>query len=1074
MPVPGTNISSENILGMLFKKNEHVVNTNPTGSVAGEPLTNARPRIFPTEQLIAQPIPKNDIIVERNLVLDANYSQRIQGGSSINSHAKRFVNSTYPYIAKYYRILLTPKIQGVSYFYSSNGTSNFVEAENILTDTIPITYDTNYTYKIIIEFFMGGNFYEIAPNDDVYPWILDTDGGIVTFYFNPPITGVQLPVYISFWRYEGTKGITAASASNKLEPTVTLPNRNTFTFSNELGINNSAGNPDTITTAFAKMDDWFFTNMISQPPAPTKIGEYRKTTEVGVIFSGPQQLYLLDMHVPVIKGLSTDIVTTASTQSQTITALNKNSSFIPPTNKVDGIVISKLPGNSGIETRTTTQNGTQTPYNVYVYYNPALASNPTFTLNIWYSNDSSYPVNKLSVPNLSFETAYPPSEPLTVIPNTLSITDINISWTQPLHVMYDQATNTQILTTSTTDTTIQNYLVTSTPSSTPRYPGLFNNTANIIVPTTTSTQLTQLLPGTTYNINVKARNTANPNYGPASANFQATTNLPSLLNLPPANTIFNTSLTNGTIAQVGGTAPIQEPVFIEGETPISNFYNSIPVHTQENAGSSAVDIATLELTNNMKSLLTKFSGFPAKTYSDASSQELEITNIITSDLYTPAEFKGFYLRAQARFKLKNLPDASPTQQTVIINANTNPYSRRYYVEKPQAGDPTLLFNPIQLPQTKLISGIPTIGNTAANKNIKCYIDASNIGTYFYRNSGIFYIYGTPYITPYTQTTLPPSVTAPITGTVPFTVDLPLNITSPTDYARGFTMKAKAHNGVKSGVEQTVPVPLLIDSASYNATFPSTPPDPTNGFVTGMRCVTAAPDVEPVPGTLQPTNITHYDISNILTSLDLPYLHGKYQVRDSLGNTNTDFVDYGPYGSDLTPLQAETGFRWVTYAWKIPASSKYIKELNINLKEFTNTLNLKYNTANNKLEIFNGTAYSPNDVFKVYYRIEDSVDIATSNSNSLSTVWLNANEKDPNGNINYINNNDKQNKTINGIYNGLLTILSIGSTPVPSDLIYKVIVPSLVPSSYINIYVRVGIKMDAYGLSFKTVQCQYIG
>ena len=1080
MPVPGTNISQDNILGMLFKKHENVVNTNPLQSFKAEPLTNARPRVFPTEQLIAQEIPKNDISIPRNLIKDIAYIQKIAGGTATNIHAERHSSSAYPYIVFYKRIKLSHKVPGISYFYSSNDTTNFVAADNILTDTIPFTFDTNGTYAITIEFFTGdptNPFAEIAPNNDMYPWILDTDGGVVTFYCNGT-TCVTYPVYISFWRYEGAKGLIAASGSNKLEPSVILPNRNGFTFSNELGINNSAGNPDTITSAFAKMDDWFFTNMISQPPAPQKVGEYRKTTEVGVMFNGPQQLYLLDMYVPVIKNISTDIVIT----SQITSVLDKNTTFTPPTNKVDGIVISKLAGTSGTETRATTQGGRTIIYNVYVFYSPALATNPTFTLNIWYSNDSTYPVNKLSVPGLSFDIAYPPSEPTLNAPVTQSNTQINISWTQPEYIMYDQSTNTMILTISTTDPSIKDYLVTYTPSSTSRYPGIVNATQNTLnITSATQTPLTNLLPGTTYDINVKAVNTANANYGFPSVIKQGATDLPTQPPLLPLMTNpFTTSLTNGTISQVGSMISIDPtitPIFIEGETPISSLYYPIPIHTPQNAGSTVIGITTLELTNNTLSVSGTVDGFPAKPYTNITSSSLEMLNIQTYDFYnrnfpSMVSSSGFYLSAQAKFKLKNLPNASLSQQTLTIKSNNTPYSHKYHVEKNQ-GQPTLTFAPIQLPQTKLISGIPTIGSSATNKTITCHIDASNIGTYFYRRSGIFDISGTPYIIQHLQTTLPLSVTAPITAPVSFTTTLPLNIT-PTEYARGFTMKAKAHNGVISGVEQTVQVPILIDSASYNASFPSTPPDPTNGFVTGMRCVTAAPDLEPVPGTLEVTNTAYYDISNVLTSNDLPYLHGKYQVRDSQANTSTDFVDYRLYGgSDLTPLTTESGFRWITYAWKIPSTvNKSVNTLEFKIENFKNTIGIIYDNVSSVkiIDPINPSRHINNDVFKAYYRIIDVNNTNMTDLYTLSTIWMNLNNADTEQNRRY--STLKTDTNYNGNYGGLINI-SIPPQNTEGNILYKVFSPSFnnLSAEYI-IMLRIGISMNAYGISFNNIQASY--
>ena len=153
------------------------------------------------------------------------------------------------YIAYYENIpLSSDKLNaGFAFWYNltqlANGTTlgNTPENTNILRQVIPANFDPAGSYQYHV--FINGN--PTNPGDYTYPWNFDTNAGILTF------TGknkVNLPVTMTYWRYEGTFGIPSVAntfpiISNGLYntsavltsyPSTLNPVNNTFTVS---GIN---------------------------------------------------------------------------------------------------------------------------------------------------------------------------------------------------------------------------------------------------------------------------------------------------------------------------------------------------------------------------------------------------------------------------------------------------------------------------------------------------------------------------------------------------------------------------------------------------------------------------------------------------------------------------------------------------------------------------------------------------------------------------------------------------------------------------------------------------------------------
>ena len=174
---------------------------------------NANPAVF-QNQIYKNAIP--DVAPTSTSLNDVTSNMATDKINGINKYPKvlastRRETSVNNYLEKFTKLPLTTA-NGQSYYYSLNAQINW------LTKAIPYAYDPrgSYQYKLF-----DGNGSEIATNDENYPWIFDTDAGLILYiggntpasnspYYNPSIT---------FWRYTGDVGLPSTSGGGSMGPT---------------------------------------------------------------------------------------------------------------------------------------------------------------------------------------------------------------------------------------------------------------------------------------------------------------------------------------------------------------------------------------------------------------------------------------------------------------------------------------------------------------------------------------------------------------------------------------------------------------------------------------------------------------------------------------------------------------------------------------------------------------------------------------------------------------------------------------------------------------------------------------
>lgn len=188
---------------LLFKKLVGAPSTNDNNAFYSEPSRPSRPSVFQS-QFYSETIPDTVPTELANATTD-DLGAAIDGSIV----GKTYPSTASPLIKKYSKVVLT-EVAG------SNGAAYEAPLDatygRVLQDAIPFSYDANGSYLFTV----------YKSNGSVIPFgsgqfMLDCEGGILTFYALGSITGVSasLPPSISFYRYVGAKG--AATSAMTIE-----------------------------------------------------------------------------------------------------------------------------------------------------------------------------------------------------------------------------------------------------------------------------------------------------------------------------------------------------------------------------------------------------------------------------------------------------------------------------------------------------------------------------------------------------------------------------------------------------------------------------------------------------------------------------------------------------------------------------------------------------------------------------------------------------------------------------------------------------------------------------------------
>jgi len=210
-------------ISLLFKKLVGKPCTSGSIEFYNEPSLQNRPVIF-DNQIYQKAVPSSMVssafngtshnVIRKSDSVTISTNGKIPG-STVN-------NVDYSNITKYVRIPLIQLVSGRNDAWVAPTTTTSqiptVEVSNLLKDTIPFTFG-NGTYTVILEkkTTVGNTFVSVPL--EIHEWFLDTDVGVLTFFgstfstaFSPSGTYDQIP-YMTFFRYEGSKGVTNFSGN---------------------------------------------------------------------------------------------------------------------------------------------------------------------------------------------------------------------------------------------------------------------------------------------------------------------------------------------------------------------------------------------------------------------------------------------------------------------------------------------------------------------------------------------------------------------------------------------------------------------------------------------------------------------------------------------------------------------------------------------------------------------------------------------------------------------------------------------------------------------------------------------
>ena len=195
---------------ILYNKYLGVSTTKRGSTISQEPGAVAVPRIIPSLQIFSQTIPSIAPSLSA-CTKDASFSQVQVPSGNI---AERWVSNAYPWIVYYKNVQLS--IQQFQTSYSGNFSGNYSGGTfnnvNLLSNTIPFNYDPLLSYNVLVNLFTASGVsttFNVVSDDTSNPWSYDNSSGYITFYGLNTYTYLSYgnPI-MSFWRYEGTYGLT--------------------------------------------------------------------------------------------------------------------------------------------------------------------------------------------------------------------------------------------------------------------------------------------------------------------------------------------------------------------------------------------------------------------------------------------------------------------------------------------------------------------------------------------------------------------------------------------------------------------------------------------------------------------------------------------------------------------------------------------------------------------------------------------------------------------------------------------------------------------------------------------------
>ncbi len=797
---------------------------------------------------------------------------------------------------------------------------------------------------------------------------------------------------------------------------------------------------DNYTSAIYKIDNWIYNYMMAKPAAidkvngPSDLSGIQDATELTFYWKNNPTQYkfaFTSKSLPAIDTISATFDISGSLSNQEI--LTNNTQFITDVSGINALILSKNPGITGYTTRTITPPGSLPIYNVptYVYYSSDIANaTDDIKVRVWYNNSATGMPNIMDTYTLGrFLDLFPPSNVRNVNVDSLTINSngATITWIEP-----------EFVASSDPNYVDGNYIVGFTDGA-PKYAAVpykitytqaenggterYNNPRPTIADDTDTASpfiaTNKLASKTTYTVGVSAKNAVNSSYG-AEGTTTFTTGLPlDTTSTIATQTINFSSYTNtaNVVAIDAQSTPIIGANIVKESTTVQSTDTINDLAVCNTATYASMDAATLFDGTNTASL----GAFGTLVVTDSTTPLLEDGSTIV-DVYNGDELRSGLFAKLNPTKINLYPGAASTAKhtltlthTVNKDITTVSYTKSvdYYVDSLDPTATATVSSNVTLNQLasglKKVCGISVVGGSGQTINQTMNdISITNAGKYFFNNTantgictiaaGGTGISGTDFI-PLNGVGIPTTAPAsdPIVAYPTGDVTNQMNIT----FASGATRRLDIpltftpYNLKGMGTPTTVNIPVVVDQKAYDFVNPVPEPLPIGTASRGMRVhfgtIPSISNIGSIDGA--------YDMTALLTSSgylnELLYADGKYMYKTSAPDIYTNYNSkWGNTGVDYSTIPGESSnVRAAAFSWVLnrdSASGTY-NTLNINILGLPGSLS--FDDVNNYVKY--NTSKAP---FVILYRVEHFDDsnnpYSATDTNSQSTIWLNALIKDP--------------------------------------------------------------------------------
>lgn len=317
------------------------------------------------------------------------------------------------------------------------------------------------------------------------------------------------------------------------------PSLGSKSYSSETGVGLTT--TTTPSEAFSKFDSWINTYLLDAPPTLTIVSTQTTTEYIQVTWSNPEQkkLAFLSGYIPQISAIKADIKPSSSDWTQAWTITLESPSTGKPSVTSLKIMLDYHGGTSSLDSGqytfyasddSTQRISTATYYDIRVYaINDVVACGAKTPRYIQFKD-------------LATASAGVPNVPTNVVISDIGTTSCIATWNA----------STDPDTSSVSSFYITRYCINIIAIGGTRYPSFLDDHTNPQYTTETfntdadtSVTLSNLRPGTIYNVTVQAKNAVNPSYGPESSVVQFTTSDPSSPPWPSTTTSFKSSYCYG-------------------------------------------------------------------------------------------------------------------------------------------------------------------------------------------------------------------------------------------------------------------------------------------------------------------------------------------------------------------------------------------------------------------------------------------------------------------------------------------------------------------------------------------------